>query len=152
MVCKFDEMLLYSFVDNTIEPLEKIFVEEHLKYCTHCKKELEEIYLFDEKLEKIDFDIPIPERLSVLSKLVLENCISGKEYNSEKLYYKKYLIHMESVRQVVKYSKRAGFNNPYTRFIEDKINKVKYKITSSTKEYCKVKFSGNKIFKILKVV
>jgi predicted anti-sigma-YlaC factor YlaD len=50
MNCKLNKDLLYSYADNTIEPLEKIFVEEHLKYCKQCRKDLKLIYSIDKNL------------------------------------------------------------------------------------------------------
>ena len=33
-----DKQLLYSYADNSIEPLEKIILEEHLKYLRNARK------------------------------------------------------------------------------------------------------------------
>jgi hypothetical protein len=95
MSCKLDKQLLYSLADNTIEPLERIFVEEHLKYCTECKKELELIKKLDKELNEFKFEIPIPERLSTLSQLLVENCINQMENEDTKLKNQKYYEEMK---------------------------------------------------------
>jgi len=63
-----------------IGALEKIFLEEHIKYCEECSNELNTIKLIDESLLSIDNDIP--ERLSILSELIVENCLQEIEGES----------------------------------------------------------------------
>ncbi len=45
MECKIDKYLLYEYMDKTIDPLEKIFLEQHLKTCTHCRKDITQMKL-----------------------------------------------------------------------------------------------------------
>ena len=81
-MCKLDKLLLYSYEDNSINPLEKIIVEEHLKYCNECRNELKEIREFEENINHIDFeDIELPDDLDELCSLVIDNCISKENYN-----------------------------------------------------------------------
>lgn len=79
MDCKFDKTLLQDYLENTIEPLEKIFLEEHLKCCKECKKELKEL-----KLLLFDLDFSSKEEIEYPKELdkVREDAISmiaGKE-------------------------------------------------------------------------
>ncbi len=77
--CRFDRGLLQDYLDGAIEPIEKLFVEEHLKVCKKCKKELSELKLLFwdlEDLKKEETEIPpeLPEmRKKVLDKLFENN-------------------------------------------------------------------------------
>ncbi|KXG73789.1 anti-sigma factor family protein [Thermotalea metallivorans] len=63
--CKFDEFLLHEYLDGTIAPLEKIILEEHLKSCTLCRKELTELKLLMWELESLD-EMDIPPDITLL--------------------------------------------------------------------------------------
>lgn len=41
MSCSFDKNILSRFARGKIEPLEKVFLEEHIKKCSECKSYLE---------------------------------------------------------------------------------------------------------------
>ena len=124
MSCKLDKQLLYSFADNTIEPLERIFVEEHLKYCSECKKELELIKKLDKELNEFEFEIPIPERLSTLSQLLVENCINQMENDDAKLKNHNYNEDMKLLKKTIIDSYKMPYNNPYNKFIERNLTKA----------------------------
>ena len=76
MCCRIDKELLYALDDNTIEPLEKIFIEEHIKYCTDCQKDLKTIGIINENIKDELINIEFPDKLNIISQLVAENCIS----------------------------------------------------------------------------
>lgn len=50
MGCKFDKEIIHKYIDNTIDPLELIFLKEHIKVCEDCKNELELMSKLDESL------------------------------------------------------------------------------------------------------
>jgi hypothetical protein len=152
MSCKLDKQLIYSLADNTIEPLERIFVEEHLKYCDECKKELQQIKELDSGLSELEFEISIPEKLSVLSQLLVENCIDQMENEDINLRRQNYEEEMKLLKRTIIDAYKAPFNNPYNKFFEDKLTKAAGVIGKPVKNYCNKKMSKIKILKLFKVV
>jgi hypothetical protein len=152
MSCKLDNKLLYSLADNTIEPLERIFVEEHLKYCDKCKKELHKIKQIDNVLSEFEFEIPIPEKLSVLSQLLAENSIDQMENEDMNLRRQNYEEEMKLLKRTIIDAYKVPFNNPYNKFFEDKLTKAAGVIGKPVKNYCNKKISKIKILKLFKVV
>lgn len=152
MSCKLDNKLLYSLADNTIEPLERIFVEEHLKYCDKCKKELHEIKQIDNLLGEFEFEIPIPQKLSVLSQLLAENSIDQMENEDMNLRRQNYEEEMKLLKRTIIDAYKVPFNNPYNKFFEDKLTKAAGVIGKPVKNYCNKKISNIKILKLFKVV
>ena len=74
--CKFEPELLQKYVEGTIEPLEKVFVEEHIKVCRSCKKELTEIKLLFWELENIDEgEIEIPAEINNIREAVIDQVL-----------------------------------------------------------------------------
>lgn len=152
MSCKFDKQLLYYMADDTIEPLEKIFAEEHLKYCSECKKELEKIRELDKEFNEIEFEIPIPERLSIISQLLVENCIAEIEKEDLKLKVHNYKEDMKFLRRTINKAYKIQYNNPCNKFIEKSLTETANFIGKPVKEYYKKKMAKSKIGKFFKVV
>lgn len=152
MSCKLDKQLLYSLADNTIEPLERIFVEEHLKYCYECKKDLRQIKEIDNRLNELEFEIPIPEKLSVLSQLLAENCVDQMENDDINLRRQNYEEEMKLIKRTIIEAYKSPFNNPYNKFFEDKLTKAAGVIGKPVKSYCNKKMSKIKLLKFFKVV
>ena len=152
MSCKLDKQLLYSLADNTIEPLERIFVEEHLKYCDECNKELQQIKEIDNRLNELEFEIPIPEKLSVLSQLLAENCVDQMENDDINLRRQNYEEEMKLIKRTIIEAYKSPFNNPYNKFFEDKLTKAAGVIGKPVKSYCNKKMSKIKLLKFFKVV
>lgn len=68
-MCKMDLNLLQDYIDGTIEPLERVVLEEHLRVCADCRKELNRLKLIDWDLKNFfaeTGEIPVPEELAVL--------------------------------------------------------------------------------------
>lgn len=122
MSCKLDKKFLYSYADNTIDPLEKIFVDEHLKYCDECTKTLELIYRIDKNLSTMDDDLVFPERLGSISELIAENCISQIEENDLKLKIKNDYRVYRNFKENIKNSRKLYKKNPFNKFIHKGIN------------------------------
>ncbi|BCZ45285.1 hypothetical protein psyc5s11_13520 [Clostridium gelidum] len=152
MSCKFDQQLLYSLADNTIEPLEKIFAQEHLKSCAECKKELELIKKLDKELNEFEFEMPIPDRLSSLSQLLVENCINQMENEDVKLKNHNYNEDMKLIKKTIMDAYKVPYNNPYNKFIEKNLTKAVDLISKPAKKYYNKKISKIKILKLFKVV
>lgn len=73
MECKLDVTLLQDLLEGVIDPIEKLFVEEHLKTCKQCRKELAELKLvFWDLNDKTNYDISMPAELSNIKKALLE--------------------------------------------------------------------------------
>lgn len=73
MTCKLDKTLLQDLLDNNIEPIEKLIVEEHLKSCPECRKELNELkLLFWDLNDKTNYEVELPPELDLLKVELLE--------------------------------------------------------------------------------
>ena len=152
-MCNMDKELLYSYADNSIEPLEKIFVEEHLKYCSQCAHELEEIKNTDLKLSGFNFeDIDFPERLSVLRQLIIDNCIEEQENEDPELKYNNYKESLKVIKNSAVESYAVRHNNPYDRMIKNNVSAAANVVKKAAKKYCKSKLEKSRIYKILKAV
>ncbi|SHI60774.1 anti-sigma factor family protein [Lutispora thermophila] len=80
MECKFDKSLLQALIDNTIEPLELIFLAEHLKVCQQCRNELEELYSVDQAIKSLfNDDFEYGDKLSVITELTVHNIYAQSE-------------------------------------------------------------------------
>ena len=76
MNCKLDKVLLQDLLEGVIDPLEQVFVEEHLKSCKECRKELSELkLLFWDLNDKSNYDITLPAELDVLKDIILERVV-----------------------------------------------------------------------------
>lgn len=76
MNCKLDKVLLQDLLEGVIDPLEQLFVEEHLKSCKECRKELTELkLLFWDLNDKFNHDITLPTELDVLKDTILERVV-----------------------------------------------------------------------------
>jgi hypothetical protein len=73
MECRFDTDLIQMYLDKTIEPLEKLFVEEHLRVCKKCRKELTLFKLLHFELDNLEETEEVPEELENVRNAVLDN-------------------------------------------------------------------------------
>ena len=149
MKCKFDISLLYSYVDGTIEPLEKIFFEEHIKYCERCKKELNTIKLIDDSLLSLDNDIP--ERLSNLSDSIVEECLQESEGESFKVNVSNYFQDVKTFSSMVINPQNIYYENPVENFVKCNVLKTSRVIFKPIKNYINKKKPKFKLLKLLKV-
>jgi hypothetical protein len=79
---KMDASLLQDLLDNTIDPLEKIFVESHLTICKECRRELSELKLMLWELNnKSNYDTEIPKELDTLGDKLINDFL-GMEQKS----------------------------------------------------------------------
>ena len=150
MICKLDENLLYSYADKTIEELEKIFVEEHLKYCDKCKRKLELIRFTDKQLQQLDIGLIPADRLSVITELIVEKCLAKVEEESTGLKLHNYIQNIRAIQKVALQSGMAYRNNPYERFLAGSFNKVSNTLIRPAKSYVNKKI-GTKLLKLMKV-
>ncbi|MBE6062919.1 MAG: zf-HC2 domain-containing protein [Clostridium butyricum] len=157
-MCSLDKYLLYSYGDETIDELEKIFVEEHLKYCSECRQKLKEIKDFDNELENLNYDdIIFPDKLSVLSELVTENYFPQLEKEEMDMQYSNNKEGRKIIKRLVLEGCKHMYKNSYRRRGKKKSNKYTNVIKNNVKQFCKKKLSKTKmanstIIKLLKVV
>ncbi|MDP4146194.1 MAG: zf-HC2 domain-containing protein [Bacillota bacterium] len=147
MNCKFDKSLLYAYADDTIEPLERIFVEEHLKYCTECKEDLRVINVIEKGLMDMQEQISIPEKLGFISELVAENCIA--QLDNEDLLDRMQNIYdrYKHINKIIIASETKCINNPCGQFVGNQINTTVKTLGKPVK-----KLISTGISKLLKVV
>lgn len=75
MSCGFDRRIIQKYADNTIDPLEFIFLKEHINYCGECRKELDMFMTLENELEKFFDDNPGEKDLDLLITGLVEDCM-----------------------------------------------------------------------------
>ncbi len=157
-MCNMDKELLYSYADDSIEPLEKIILEEHLKYCEECAEELIEIRNMECKLTAFDFeDIEIPQRLSDLSELIIDNCLNEVEKEKPEITYDNYKECIKLMKSTILDGYKLRYNNPYDKLIKKNIDITTNIVKKAAGTYCKRKFENSRLaksrlYKILRAV
>jgi len=80
---KMDDLLLQDFLEETIDPLEKIFVENHLNICKECRREVSELKLmFWELGNKGNFEIEYPKELDTMGTQLIDTFLGKKAKSS----------------------------------------------------------------------
>lgn len=88
MDCKFDAALLHDYLEGTIDELDRIFVDEHIKVCRKCKKELTMLKLLFWELNEInDDEIDLPAELELIREKTIDNILDGahEEFGIKKI-------------------------------------------------------------------
>lgn len=76
MSCSVEDYMLQEYLDGTLDPLTKIIIEEHLKTCQSCKREITELKLLMWELNSLP-DPVAPSQVAYVRTKVL-NQIFGK--------------------------------------------------------------------------
>lgn len=80
---KVDTSLLQDFLEKTIEPLEKIFVESHLNTCKQCRRELSELKLMFWELDnKGNYETEYPKELDTMGTNLIDTYLGKKSKSS----------------------------------------------------------------------
>lgn len=83
---KVDASLLQEFLEETIDPLEKIFIENHLKTCKECRRELSELKLMFFDLDnKSNYETEIPIELDLMRDNIIDSFLGKRKSPSKKL-------------------------------------------------------------------
>lgn len=78
---KIESSLLQDMLEGTIDPLEKIFMEDHVKTCRECRRELSELKLLLWELDnKESYQNDIPVELNTLGSNMIDDFL-GKPKN-----------------------------------------------------------------------
>lgn len=78
-VCKVDIVTLNEYIDGTLSPLEKMVMEEHLKFCPQCRRELNQLKLLDWEMKNIyKEDVTVPSELALCRESVLQACFDSE--------------------------------------------------------------------------
>jgi hypothetical protein len=73
-MCNFNKTLLHEYIDGELAPLEVQILEEHLKSCSECRKELNQLKILDWDLHHQDaIEVPY-EQLAQLRKSTFDDC------------------------------------------------------------------------------
>lgn len=74
-MCNMDVRLLHDYIDGLMGPAEKIILEEHLRLCPTCRKELNRLKILDWDLGRFyGEELTVPVELPSLRQRVLEEC------------------------------------------------------------------------------
>jgi hypothetical protein len=83
---KVDTSLLQDLLEETIDPLEKIFIENHLKICRQCRRELSELKLVFYDLDnKANYETEIPSELDILGEDLIDTFLGKSKSTSKKI-------------------------------------------------------------------
>lgn len=75
MSCLFDKSIIQKYADNTIEPLEFIFLKEHVGYCEECRKEAELDMALENSLGKFFADDSGKVSLELMIADLVDDCM-----------------------------------------------------------------------------
>lgn len=75
MSCMFDKDLIQKYADNTIDPLEYIFLKEHIGYCEECRRETEYSMALESSLESFFSSAPGEDNLSTVIAGLVDDCM-----------------------------------------------------------------------------
>lgn len=76
MACKFDEMLLYEYLDDLLDAEEKVLVSNHLSSCGECRKKIAEIKLLFYEIEHLE-DIELPKEAASIRQSIVEEAFEN---------------------------------------------------------------------------
>jgi hypothetical protein len=86
MNCKLDRVLLQDLLEDIIDPVEKLVVEEHLKICKECRKELTELkLLFWDLNNKSNYEITLPAEVDQIKDAILERAAGKVSQSTTKI-------------------------------------------------------------------
>jgi hypothetical protein len=88
MNCEDVQSLLVDFYDNRLEPITRNAIEDHLKICEACKKELDETSVLFESIADSNLEIPpasLRENFIVMLDQEVGNEKNKKEYHRSKI-------------------------------------------------------------------
>jgi hypothetical protein len=86
MNCKLDRVLLQDLLEDIIDPVEKLVVEEHLKTCKECRKELTELkLLFWDLNNKSNYEITLPAEVDEIKDAILERVAGNVSQSTTKI-------------------------------------------------------------------
>lgn len=86
MSCGFDREIIQKYADNTIDPLELIFLKEHINYCGECRNELETLMALENELESFFDNEPKTVDMGFMITTLVDDCMKGLN-KREKLKY-----------------------------------------------------------------
>jgi hypothetical protein len=75
MSCGFDREIIQKYADNTIDPLEFIFLKEHINYCGECRNELDMVMMLENQLDKLFDDDSRINNLDLLIPKLVDDCM-----------------------------------------------------------------------------
>lgn len=78
MTCQFDEMLLYEYLDDLLDPKEKVEVSNHLSSCGACRKKVAEMKLLFYELDHLE-PVVVPDEVALIRAEVVENSFDEKQ-------------------------------------------------------------------------
>lgn len=75
-MCDFKQELLHEYIDGELNALETMLLEEHLKECPACRRELNQLKILDWNMRFADRIIPPNNRLENLRKSTIDYCFT----------------------------------------------------------------------------
>ncbi|KJS81665.1 MAG: hypothetical protein JM58_16455 [Peptococcaceae bacterium BICA1-8] len=82
-MCRLNPEMLQLYIDSELNSLEKFLLEEHLKDCTSCRKELNRLKILDWDFNSMAEKIDIPAQLLSLRISTLDQHIKEAQEEAE---------------------------------------------------------------------
>jgi len=116
---KVETSLLQDYLEKTIDPLEKIFIESHLNTCKQCRRELSELKLMFWELDnKGNYETEYPKELDTMGTDLINTFLGRKSKSSTRKVVdmqvntlkisQKFLKYMPGAKQTPKILKKAS--------------------------------------------
>lgn len=86
MSCCFDKEIIQKYVDNTIDPLEFVFLKEHMNYCGECRRELDLVMTLENELSKFFEEDSEAKEFDLLITQLVDSCMDEVERNQRLKY------------------------------------------------------------------
>jgi len=136
--CKLDVTLLQDLLEGTIDPIEKIFVEEHLKTCRACRKNLAELkLLFWDLNDKTNYEVSLPPQLNQVKDSLLQQFASESGKNATEIVLDVHRRNTKSARMFLDYLPGVKTSNELVkkglRSTPSALEKVSKTLVKSTK-------------------
>lgn len=140
MNCGLDRELLVEYIENTIDTLERIMVEQHIKNCDICKEEIRTFRALEDELTTYDFTYELPNSMSNMCELLVDNLIYMENYEKEDVVKINIMKTIKSIYLLANTYK----NNPYNRKINEGMEKSINSIAAPIKKRIKESVKFNK--------
>ncbi|MDF2986324.1 MAG: hypothetical protein K0R50_1834 [Eubacterium sp.] len=101
---KIDAALLQDYLEGTIDPVEKIFVEGHLSICKSCRRQLSELKLiFWELGDKSSYEVEYPRELNEISSKLIDRVLGTEEKSTTRKVVDMQISSLKMSQKLLKY-------------------------------------------------
>ncbi|MDD4563230.1 MAG: zf-HC2 domain-containing protein [Syntrophomonadaceae bacterium] len=104
MKCEGHPELLQQYIDNELNEVETLLLEDHLRNCSSCRRELNQLILVDWQLHRLKQHIEIPDAdLSMRREAALEEFFKAEDVGDIKDLYHVQISAMKNSVEFMQY-------------------------------------------------